>query len=308
MTVAYFSMEVGLDASVRTYGGGLGILAGDMLRTAADFSLPMVGVTLLYRAGNFQQHLDPDGNQTESERFWEPERFLIPLMARTTVVIEGRDVQVGVWEYRVEGHYGASVPVYFLDTSLPENDPQDQDLSRQLYGGDERYRLCQEVILGIGGVKMLQALGYEDIDVFHMNEGHAALLGLALLEQVTGEGPPTDFDLDKVRAHCVFTTHTPVPAGHDRFASDLVRDVLGERRSNALFTVVSPAGGVLNMTQVALRFSRYVNGVSHLHEEVTSEMFPQYRVDAVTNGVHAVTWAAPPVKQLFDRHITGWQQ
>lgn len=180
--IAYFSMEVALHPAMPTYSGGLGILAGDMLRAAADRKLPMVAVTLLHRKGYFYQRLDSSGEQSEDSVQWWVEDFLQELPQRAAVKIEGRTVHLRAWRYDVGGVTGGVVPVYLLDTDLPENLDEDRSLTHWLYGGDARYRLCQEVILGMGGVNMLRALGHDDLQQFHMNEGHASLLPLALLD------------------------------------------------------------------------------------------------------------------------------
>ena len=310
-TVAYFSMEIGVDPGIRTYSGGLGILAGDTLRSAADLGVPMVGVTLLHRQGYFRQHLDARGNQTESQDLWNPEDRLQPLGVKAAVTIEGRQVQVRAWRYEVQGVLGHRVPVYFLDTALPENSLWDQTLTDHLYGGDHHYRLCQEVVLGMGGIAILTALGITDQVTYHMNEGHSALLALTLLEvQRHGvEGPvPAEAEVEAVRRHCVFTTHTPVPAGHDQFPWDLVRQVLGPERADLLKATGCCIQENLNMTYLALRFARYINGVAMRHGEISLGMFPGYPINAISNGVHAVTWTSPPFAALFDRRIPEWQK
>ncbi len=309
-TIAYFSMEIGLDSTMPTYSGGLGVLAGDTLRAAADLAIPMVGVSLLHRKGYFRQHLDPDGNQSESPSDWHPEELLEPLRPRVSVTIEERTVAVRAWRYLVVGVPGKAVPIYFLDTAVPENNPEDQRLTGHLYGGDDRYRLCQEAVLGLGGVAMLRALGHRDIRAYHMNEGHSALLVLALLEEQT-KGRDlrsvTQGEMDVVRQKCVFTTHTPVPAGHDQFSLKLVQRVLGEEKAAFVASSGCCLIDTLNMTYLALFFSRYINGVSHRHEEISQSMFPNYPINSVTNGVHALTWTAPPLRRLYDRHIPEWR-
>jgi starch phosphorylase len=309
--VAYFSMEIALDPAIPTYSGGLGILAGDTVRAAADAGLPMLAVTLLYRKGYFRQRLDKFGNQREEPVEWSPETLLesVP-KAQVTLALEGRDVLVRAWRYVVHGVSGATVPVYLLDTAVAGNGPEDQALTDQLYGGDLRYRLCQEAVLGLAGIDMLNQLGYDGVTTYHMNEGHAALLTLALLEgQARARGAPVASiaDEEAVRRHCVFTTHTPVPAGHDQFPLDLVRRVLGHERTRALEGGSGVSDEKLNMTYLALRFSRYVNGVAMRHGEVSQEMFPHFRINAITNGVHGTTWAAPAFAQLFDRHLPEWR-
>ena len=308
--IAYFSMEVALHPAMPTYSGGLGILAGDMLRAAADRELPMVAVTLLHREGYFYQTLDADGRQAEDSVRWRVEDFLQELPQRAAVAIEGRTVQLRAWRFDVRGVTGAAVPVYLLDTDLSENAEQDRSLTHWLYGGDARYRLCQEVVLGMGGVAMLRALGHDGLRRFHMNEGHASLLPLALLDErarQAGRAAFTREDIEAVRAQCVFTTHTPVPAGHDQFPTDLLSRVLGRPEVEAMKTVFS-WDNYLNMTYLALNLSHYVNGVAKRHAEVLRQMFTQYHIDAITNGVHATTWTSAPFQALFDRHIPGWRE
>ena len=312
--VAYFSMEICLEQAIPTYSGGLGVLAGDTIRAAADLGVPMAAVTLVHRKGYFRQHLDQKGNQTEEPEPWRPEDVLELVPEKVIVNIEGRDVVVRAWRYTVVGVEGHTVPVYLLDTGLPENSEWDRTLTDHLYGGDSRYRLCQEVVLGIGGAELIRALEGDARVQFHINEGHAALLTLALLDRqlaASGNMAPSDVDVDAVRAQCIFTTHTPVPAGHDRFPESLVRTVLGDARTGLLATS-GCCGGTgdswLNMTRLALRFSHYANGVAMRHGEVSREMFPDYEIHAITNGVHALTWTSPPFRELFDRHAPDWRK
>jgi len=309
-TIAYFSMDVAADSAIPTYSGGLGVLAGDMLRSAADLAIPMVAVSLLHRKGYFDQRLDARGNQLESPSKWSPESHLTRLAPKISLLLEGREVRIGAWQYRFVGITGHTVPLIFLDTDLEENDPADRSFTDYLHGGDDRYRLCQEAILGLGGVTMLRALGYADIRVFHMNEGHSALATLALMEERARQQPHYRFsenEVEAVRSQCTFTTHTPVPAGHDRFNPELVGRVLGERRVGLLHQL-RVLNGSLNMTELALRFSGFVNGVSMRHGEVSRAMFPNHTIDAITNGVHASTWTAAPMAALFDRVIPEWRR
>jgi starch phosphorylase len=306
--IAYFSMEVGLQTEMPTYSGGLGVLSGDTLRAAADLGAPMVAVTLLYRQGFFRQHLAADGSQTETAPKWEPERFLEPIDTVVKLPLEGREVCLRPWLYRVQGAGGEDVPLYMLDADMAENEPEDRALTGQLYGGDQRYRLRQEALLGLGGVAMLRALGYDQLNTFHMNEGHSALLTLALLNETTGNSPSvTESDIAAVRTQCVFTTHTPVPAGHDRFDLELVRGVLGDEMADLIESLPCRDDDMLNMTMLGLFFSRYVNGVARRHGEVAQSLYPHYKVFAITNGVHAVTWVSDPFAQLYDRKLTGWR-
>ena len=310
-TIAYFSMEIGLESGIPTYSGGLGVLAGDTLRSAADGKIPLVAVTLLHRQGYFSQRLDAGGWQHEGPVSWVVEDFLHAMSTRASVTIEGRTVHLRAWQYTVCGLSGFTVPVYFLDADVPENTAWDRTLTGTLYGGDVHYRLCQEVLLGIGGVRMLRALGYTNITRFHMNEGHASLLTLELLDEQArrvGRSVFTHDDVAVVRQQCVFTTHTPVPAGHDQFPLALVERVLGYREAFHTMQDVFCCEGVLNMTYLALNLSHYVNGVAKKHGEVSQHMFAHYTIDAITNGVHAGTWTAQPVQVLLDRYIPGWRE
>ncbi|HET7584848.1 MAG TPA: alpha-glucan family phosphorylase [Gemmatimonadaceae bacterium] len=310
-TVAYFSMEICLEERLPTYSGGLGVLAGDTLRSAADLGVPMVAVSLLHRKGYFEQHLDAAGQQTESPVAWRPEELLEPLDVRVPIEIAGRTVHVRAWRYTVRGLNGHTVPVYLLDTMLPENSEWDRALTDVLYGGDSYYRLCQETVLGMGGAAVLQELGHDGNLIYHINEGHAALLTLTLLErELAGHahGDVTEHDVEAVRHRCVFTTHTPVPAGHDKFPSTLVHQVLGDDRARLLEASRALEGDTLNMTYLALRFARYVNGVAMRHREVSQEMFPAHPVNSVTNGVHANTWTSAPFAALYDRHMPQWRR
>ncbi|MGE5609449.1 MAG: alpha-glucan family phosphorylase [Bacillota bacterium] len=310
-TIAYFSMEIGLEAGIPTYAGGLGILAGDTIRSAADLHVPLVAVTLIHRKGYFYQWLDPGGLQHEDPVDWVIEDYLQEMPQRVTVKIENRSVHLRCWKHEVKGISGSVVPVYFLDSDLPDNVDSDRRLTDQLYGGDQYYRLCQEVILGIGGVRMLRALGYEQIIRFHMNEGHAALLTLELLEEhvhAAGRKGIDREDVDAIRRICVFTTHTAVPAGHDQFPMDLVRRVLGHHEVLIDWQSVVCHGNLFNMTYLALNLSSYVNGVAKKHGEVSRLMFAQYTIDAITNGVHAATWTSEPFQRLFDHHIPDWRR
>jgi len=307
--VAYFSMEIALEPGIPTYSGGLGVLAGDTIRSLADLGVRAAAVTLLHRKGYFRQHLDEQGAQTEEAVEWPVVERLEALTPRAEVEIEGRKVLIRAWRYPVEGEAGAEVPVYLLDTDLPENDPGDRRLTDTLYGGDDAYRFRQEVVLGIGGVKMLRALGYHDLDRYHLNEGHAALAVLELLRE-RHETPPTDGSrlldcVDFVRDRCVFTTHTPVPAGHDKFPTPLALSLLDVGHGRWLRFLGGPK--FLNMTELALRVSHFVNGVAMRHGEVSQDMFPRYPIRSITNGIHPATWASPSFSELFDRFIPEWR-
>ena len=307
--VAYFSMEIALRSEIPTYAGGLGVLAGDTMRSAADLELPLVGVTLVSRAGYFRQELDAAGNQIERPGPWRPEDWATPLDAKIAVEIEGRPVWICAWLYVLRNHERGRQPVLLLDTDLPENRADDRELTHHLYGGDGTYRLKQEVVLGIGGVRMLHALGFR-IVIYHMNEGHSALLGVELLRHHThprselraGETP---YDLPRVRSRVRFTTHTPVDAGHDRFSYERVGHVLGAPIDQALLKALAGEDS-LNMTRLALNLSEFVNGVARSHAQTSGRMFPGYEVHAITNGVHPYTWTAESFRRLYDRYLPGW--
>ncbi|HVX58028.1 MAG TPA: alpha-glucan family phosphorylase [Candidatus Saccharimonadales bacterium] len=308
--VAYFSMEIAIHPGMPTYSGGLGVLAGDTPRSAADLGIPLIAFTLLHRKGYFRQHIDASGNQTEEVQAWNPADFCTEEPARVTVWIEDRIVHVRAWRYDLEGRSGHIVPIYLLDTDVEENSGWDRGLTDHLYGGDTNYRLQQEIVLGMGGVRMANALGLH-VNVYHMNEGHAALLTLALLEGQLGGGPvgsATDSDIQAVRNKCVFTTHTPVPAGHDRFSTEQAYRILGADRTARLQKFGAFHEGLLNMTMLALRFSRYANGVALQHGKVSREMFPEFAIDAITNGVHAPTWLSEPFQQMLDQQIPAWRR
>ena len=310
-SIAYFSMEIGIDEKIHTYSGGLGILAGDTIRSSADLKVPLVAVTLLYRKGYFRQKIEADGWQREEPAAWDVESILEEMPQRTIVMLEGRTIHLRVWKYEVKGVSGFTVPIYFLDTDMPENHEWDRTLTHHLYGGDEHYRLCQEVILGIGGIRMLRALGHQSIRSFHMNEGHAALLTLELLDEHAkkdGRGYLIEDDRKAVRRRCVFTTHTLVPAGHDRFPIDMARRVLGQREDFFALEGVIHNDDSLNMTRLALNLSRYVNGVARKHGEATRLIFTGYSINSITNGVHAATWVSEPFQKLFDNYIPIWKQ
>lgn len=303
--IAYFSMEICVDSKIPTYSGGLGILAGDTIRSSADLGVPLIGITLLYKKGYLKQKIDAQGYQQELPEEWNPQDTLVLLPARVQVNIEGRKVTVQPWMYMVEGIEGDKVPVYFLDTDLPENSDYDRSLSNYLYGEDDRYRLSQEIVLGIGGVRMLKELGYKDILRYHMNEGHASLLALELLNNYNN-AQENKWDIEQVKKRCVFTTHTPVPAGMDQFSYQLVEQVM---KNTIPLELLKSLGGEdkLNMTQLALNLSHYINGVAKRHGMVSQEMFPGYHIDSITNGVHSATWTGKYFAQLYDNYIAGWK-
>ena len=295
--IAYFSMEIGLSDQIPTYSGGLGVLAGDTIRSSADLTLPLIAVTLVSKKGYFRQELTADGKQLEYPDEWSPERFMTLLPTQVTVKIQGRDVRLQAWHYDYQSPTGGKVPIFYLDTDIEGNSGDDRDITAYLYGGDYRYRLKQETVLGIGGVRMIEALGF-DVRRYHMNEGHSGLLGVELLRRY-------GMDENQVRGQCIFTTHTPVEAGHDQFPYDVVRDIIGEVIP---INDLRRLGGRdrLNMTLLALNLSSYHNGVAKKHQEISRRMFPGYEINAITNGIHSYTWTCPSFRRLYDRYFPGW--
>lgn len=305
--IAYFSMEIGLEPHIPTYSGGLGVLAGDTLRAAADMGLPYAGVTLLYRDGYFTQRL-VEGMQVETVTAWNPGEVLEEMPQRGYVPIEGRQVHVRAYRLMLRGVTGRYVPVYFLDTDVPENTPEDRKITRALYTGNSDWRIKQEAILGIGGRRMLRAFTH-DVACFHMNEGHAIFLTVELLSEHLARYDKSFIDEEAVRyarMQCVFTTHTPIEAGHDRFPIDRVRAIIGD---HPVFHRADLYGkdDVLNTSILALNLSRFANGVARKHGEVSRAMFPQHKVDSITNGVHAASWVSRPIAELYDKYVPAWR-
>lgn len=305
--VAYFSMEIALAPEIPTYAGGLGVLAGDTLRAAADLEVPMVGVTLLHRRGYFRQVLDAQGHQREEGVQWQPEAHLERVSAEVEVEVGGRPVRLAAWRRWITGAGEARVPVYLLDADVEGNAPEDRRRTDRLYGGEESERLAQEVLLGIGGRRMLAALGLRPAR-YHMNEGHSSLLALDLLAEEMSEGAgDLAAAVAAVRRRCVFTTHTPILAGHDRFRRALARAVMGEGLVE-LYARLPANTRELNMSALGIELSGFVNAVSQRHAEVSRGMFPGRTIEAVTNGVHSATWTAPPMQRVFDRHVPQWRR
>ena len=311
ISIAYFSMEIGLESAIPTYSGGLGVLAGDTLRSAADASIAMAGVTLLSRKGYFRQRIDEDGRQFEEPVNWPIDDYLIPVEAQAIVELEDRHVSVRAWRYDVRGASGHTVPVYFLDVDVDGNSDYDRTLTDHLYGGDDYYRFCQEAILGIGGIRILRSLGYRNIQRYHMNEGHSSLLVFELLAELTqqqGDVKVTAEYIEMIRRQCIFTTHTPVAAGHDRFPLSLACRVLKHCKSFNECAEEVCYDNELNLTYLALSTSYYINGVAKKHREISSKMFEGYHIHSITNGVHVYTWTSDAMRELFDRKIPDWRE
>ncbi len=307
--IAYFSMEIGLNAEIPTYSGGLGVLAGDTIKSAADLKIPMVAVTLLYRKGYFRQRFTTDGWQLESDIDWQPAKHMQLLPTKTLVTIAGRDVKIQAWLYHLKSPTGGELPILFLDTCIPGNHEDDQVLTDHLYGGDLEMRLKQEIILGIGGARILRALNFV-IKKYHLNEGHASLLTAELLNSARLSVEDTwdersTWDTHRVMEQCVFTTHTPVEAGHDRFPYDLVERIMPPEVPLQFLKELSGPDN-LNMTLLALNLSNFINGVAKRHGEVSKNLFPGFDIHAITNGIHPFTWCSPFFVSLFDKYLPGW--
>jgi starch phosphorylase len=295
--IAYFSMEIGISSSMPTYSGGLGVLAGDIVKSSADLRLQMVAITMASRKGYFRQKLTPQGDQLEFPDEWDPAKTLTLMPKKVAVKIEGRTVKVQAWLYEYQSITGGMVPILFLDTDMEENAPEDRGITHSLYGGDKRYRLKQEIVLGIAGTRMLKNLPFK-IRKYHMNEGHSSLLTLELLRE-------NNMDEEKVQNLCVFTTHSPVEAAFDQFTYEMIKQVLGDEY--LLADMKQYAGNEnLNMAYLALNLSKYVNGVSLAHVDYSRKLFPGRYIRAVTNGVHSYTWTNLYFRQLFDKYIPGW--
>ncbi len=299
LTVAYFTMEIGLNAEIPTYAGGLGMLAADLMMSAADMGVAAACMTVRWRHGYMRQTIRSDGSQSYEEMNWKPEKHMRLLPNKVTIELEGRSVKVGVWALSIKGN-GHEVPVFFLDTDLPENTPDDRTITNQLYGGDGTMRLKQEGVLGIAGIRMLRSLGYssDDIGTYHMNEGHAALLTLELLRE-------RGFKNEAVRPSCAFTTHTPIKAGHDVFAYDLAWRIIGDYLPWHIKQLASEDG--LSMTHLAMHLSKKSFGVSEVHGLVSNRMFPGEDIGFITNGVHLGRWTSKEMQALFDMYAPGWR-
>ncbi len=295
--VAYFSMEIGLTDDMPTYSGGLGVLAGDTIRSSADMRIPLVAVSLISRKGYLKQKITRDGKQVEQPVEWNPSRFMNELPSQVKVQVQGREVRLKAWLYDHVSPTGGLVSILFLDTDVDGNAPDDRGITDYLYGGDQAYRLKQEIVLGIGGVRMLEASGFK-ISRYHMNEGHSSLLAVELL-RANGMVP------DKVRDLCIFTTHTPVEAGHDQFPYELVQATMG---TVIPLDLLKQLGGRerLNMTALALNLSKYVNGVANRHKDLSMQLFPGHHISAINNGVHSYTWTCESMRKLYDKYLRGW--
>ncbi|MFX1456892.1 MAG: alpha-glucan family phosphorylase [Promethearchaeota archaeon] len=292
--IAYFSMEIALESSLPIYSGGLGILAGDSLRSAADMNLPLVAITLTYDAGYFYQQIGSNGEQIEKEMEWDFSDDFEKLDEQVTLELQDKLIQVEAWKYDIIGRNGHKIPVILLDTDLDENEPWQRNLTHMLYDAKPFQRIAQEMVLGICGYRMLEKLGYDHIKTCHLNEGHASFLIFELLKKYK--------NLEEVKKHCVFTTHTPVKAGLEEFDYALAYDVF----RNRLPDQIHEFGGknALNMTILALNSSGYINAVSKKHSEVSNKMFPNYKINSITNGIHVGYWLSPYMRNFLNEELT----
>lgn len=299
ISVAYVSMEIAMESNIPTYSGGLGVLSGDTIRSAADLEIPMVAVCLCYSSGYFYQGFDPTGSQFEKEMTWSFEYEFEKVPKPITMMIEDKPMKISAWLYKVIGQSGHVIPVYLLTTDVEGNEPWMMKLTAALYDSTSRWnRIVQEMILGVGGIKLLNSLGYKNIEVVHLNEGHGSFACLELYNELK--------DVEKVKKKVVFTTHTPVPAGHDRFDQSLVEKVFQNRMPPEIRKLADDKGE-FNMTFLGMNLSRYQNGVAKKHGEISREMFPGYNIDYITNGVHLPFWVSKPIKQIFDKRWPNWK-
>ena len=298
--IAYFSAEIGISSGLPTYSGGLGVLAGDHIKAAADLKLPICAVTLLYKEGYFKQRVDEEGHQSETYPRFDPSQVMEKLPVSMTLPLQGRQVKIQAWQYTYRGIDGGQVPIFLLDTDIPENEERDRIITLRLYSGDKNHRIMQEAILGFGGIRLLESLGINEIETYHRNEGHCSFLTLELLRKFGG-------DEDKVRRHCVFTTHTPVPAGQDHFALSRCQNLLDGLIPEDLNLPTMVKDSRLHMTELGLYFSRTANGVSKLHGSVARDQFPKFKIGHITNGVYHNYWVGKPFRELYDRVFPRWR-
>ena len=296
--IAYFSAEIGLESSLPTYSGGLGVLAGDHVKAAADAGIDLIAVTLLYRQGYGRQHVDSDGIQSETYPEFEPSDFLEDTGIDLALDLDGCKLHSRIWKRTVTGVSGHTVDVLFLDTQNPANSTEHIALSQRLYGGDDSTRIRQEFLLGVGGVRALKALAAWPLSGIHLNEGHCAFAALELLAQ--------GWSRDELRNKSLFTTHTPVPAGHDRFTWEEMEVVLGNLLPEDGRSLAGEDSA--SMSHLAIELCGRANAVSNLNAFVASEMFPHHHIQPITNGAHHITWVSPAMASLYDEQISGWRE
>jgi len=295
-------MEIALENDIKTYAGGLGVLAGDILRSAVGLKFPMVGITLLNDKGYFKQKINFAGEQTSSADSGYNFSKLKKLPQQVRVAIGSEEVKVGVWQYLIKGQNGFSQPVYFLDTNIAGNSPANRKLTGELYGGNEEYRLKQEIILGRGGIKMLRALGYKNIKKFHLNEGHGSL---AAVELFLNSSQNTDAQkIKEVKNQCVFTIHTPLLKQQESFSLPYLLQYQPDFPKHLQGLV---SDNEINLSLVGFYFSGYANAVSKRQKETLNKIFSGHKIKSITNGVNSVNWTAPEFQKLYNKYLSGWQ-
>ncbi len=296
--IAYLSAEIGLYSELHTYSGGLGVLAGDHLKSAADEGIDIAAVTLLYREGYGRQHLDSQGNQTETYPDLDPSRHLRDTGLELEIPLDGHVLSSKIWKTVIKGIGGHEVPVYFLDTRHTSNEDRHLKLSDRLYAGGDDMRVRQEYLLGVGGIRALKILGHWPLKGLHLNEGHCSFAGLEMLRQ--------GWTREQCSKRTLFTTHTPVAAGHDKFDWDLVNNVTGDLIGGPEREIATHEG-LCSMSHLGIGMAGRVNAVSHLNAEVASKMFPEVTIEPITNGVHHTSWISPTMARLYDEELDGWR-
>lgn len=295
ISIAYFSLEYGINDNIKLYAGGLGILAGDTLKTAANKKLDYCGVGILYKKGYFKQVINDAGEQETLEDIWDYEKFLTLKLTPKEYQIGGYKIWLQVWEYQVKSING-SIPLYLIDCDLPQNSEFFKSISYHLYPNEYLLKHRQELVLGIGGVKILEEIRGSLTDIIHINESHAGFCIVELLKR---------FSNDEVKQKLVFTTHTPVPAGHEVFTKYQIKEYLGEDLT--LLDDQFKTGEHLKMTEMCYFYSKFSNGVSKKHSQVASKMFEGFEFDFITNGIDVNTWINPKMAELFDKNIDNWR-
>jgi len=293
--IAYICLEFGINDDIKTYAGGLGILAGDTIKTAADLNLPFVGISLLYKNGYFKQIVDEEGNQTTLDDTWDWRSILLPVIDEMEVTVGDITLKISVLKAIIEGQNG-SVPLYYINLDHPENPPEYRAISDRLYPQDQEVKRLQQIVIGYSSLQVYRRVVGEDPEIIHINESHAAYSILHLLQSMSKK---------EVRERFVFTTHTPVTAGHEKHLIEDVRHILGDDLD--LLDSDLTSDGVLNLSEISIFYSKYTNAVSKKHKEVTEEMFPGAPVASITNGVHPQSWISHNFQELFDKHLPDWR-
>ncbi len=301
-SIAYLSMEIALENNIKTYAGGLGVLAGDILKSAATRKFPLIGLTLLNKYGYFKQKINSSGNQIELIDRDFDFSLLKKLSTEVELLIGEEKIRIGVWQYLIKGLDKFEIPVYFLDTDIKENKNKFRELSTSLYGGDLEFRLQQEIVLGRGGLKILEALGYKNINKYHLNEGHGAFAGVELFSK--SQKISNAEKINDVKKKCIFTTHTPIKTIYDDFSLELI---LKNQKDFPLSLPGLIINNKINTLDLGFYFAGYINGVSKRHYELLQSIYPKQKIEAITNGVNSAYWTAADFKKLYDNFSPGWR-